>query len=444
MKLVPLSLPLLVLLVATSCVGLGCAADVPLGSLNQVDAVGAGGALGSGGAGSGGSHVDAALGTGGSSGGPPDAPMGTGGLAGQTGGQVGTGGVVASGGLPGTGGGTGIRCGTIAGLGCPTGTFCDLMACGTSSDAAGTCQPTGGGCTTEWVPVCGCDHQTYGNDCTRRAAGVSKASDGACGGGTGGKPGTGGNAVDGGVPGSGGKTGSGGATATGGMVTSIDGGTTNSACPYECRTDSSGVTGWYSGSTLVCAANCTACVASCSVVGTKSEGCYASCSPGSTAPAGCNGVSSADLIAYKACGGSYPTAYLQWEAPGGVAGTGPAVVVSAAGWADTWDNVQGFSPETPPSSATGTYALTRIQTDDLFSRLASVNVSALPHPMSISFHEAYPRLYFRLCQDCAATTLQYNSSQQLAPEMEAVWAWFDTLLGANATSNPRVWCNWSS
>jgi hypothetical protein len=168
---------------------------------------------------------------------------------------------------------------------------------------------------------------------------------------------------------------------------------------------------------------------------------------------GCDGVTYSNDCARRlkgtlkfadgACGTSaiYPTAYLSWEAPGGNAGTGPAIVVSGAGWADTWTNVLGFSPETPPSNATGSYTLTSAQTDPLFARLAAVDFTSLPHAAT-GFVECYPRLYFRLCTSCATTTLNYSIPAQLAPEMESVWAWFDQLLGSpTAQPNPRRYCD---
>jgi hypothetical protein len=237
-------------------------------------------------------------------------------------------------------------------------------------------------------------------------------------------------------------TGGSGGSGDSGVDSGTDSGVANPACAYECRTDGSGVTGWYSGNSLVCAADCTGCAASCSAVGTRSEGCYAACPTGSSS-GGCHD-SSSNLIEFKNCGQSYPDAYLAWDAPGGVAGTGPAVVVSGKGWADTWDSVAGFcldSPETPPSNATGTYTLTKTQTDDLFSRLAAVNVSSLPHSSSLNY-ECYPVLYFRLCEGCATTTLEYHVPQQLEPEMDPVWLWFDQLLTASANTNPRNWCDW--
>jgi len=445
-----------------------CGDDVPLGT-KSLDAAlpGTGG-----GTSLGGSMADAAFGTGGALGGGggtvvADAPIATGGVVTRTGGQIGSGGVpgtggrVGSGGATSTGGSTGRVCGTIAGLACSAGEFCDFTppGCGRVPDGDGICRPTGAGlgCIASYDPVCGCDGKTYPNDCERMVAGVPKLADGACGGGTGGRTGTGGIIMDGGAPGSGGRTGSGGiimdggAPGSGGMTGK--GGATGFGGSDQCGGPSS----------VTCSPGMFCDLASdCGQVADAIGKCVLSgpnvvCGASYAPVCGCDGKTYSNDCVRAAAGmlkasdgacaprdggaQAYPTAYLAWQAPGGIAGVGPAIVVSGKGWAVAWQRTYAFSPETPPSDPAESHTLTSEQTDDLFARLAAINMSSLPHDYA-THSECYPNVYFRFCEGCTATTLKYGEPPQIAPEFDPVWVWFDQLLGSSSLTHPYTYCNW--
>lgn len=78
--------------------------------------------------------------------------------------------------------GTVETCGGIAGLTCDAGQWCDYpedTMCG-AFDMLGECKPRPEGCPDVYMPVCGCDGSTHGNECEAHAAGVDVLHEGTC------------------------------------------------------------------------------------------------------------------------------------------------------------------------------------------------------------------------------------------------------------------------
>lgn len=116
-----------------------------------------------------------------------EAACGAGGAGGAGPGGSGSGGSGAgghggNGGSGGAGGATGQTCSSEPPIACPGGQICDEDSpnrCSAGSEL-GHCIVMPGACTTIYAPVCGCDNQTYSNDCERQRARIQLGHTGAC------------------------------------------------------------------------------------------------------------------------------------------------------------------------------------------------------------------------------------------------------------------------
>jgi hypothetical protein len=82
--------------------------------------------------------------------------------------------VAGGGGSGGSGGGVGSGCATNNN--CDAAEYCNLENC----TAPGVCEARPTLCPNVFMPVCGCDGETYSNGCEAAAAGVAVASEGEC------------------------------------------------------------------------------------------------------------------------------------------------------------------------------------------------------------------------------------------------------------------------
>ncbi len=129
-------------------------------------------------------------------------------------------------------------------------------------------------------------------------------------------------------------------------------------------------------------------------------------------------------------------AVMAWESPGGAAGWGPGLRAHGNGTIELWGMTGAVPLDTTSQPPDHTMTFSIDEMDRLFALWASSSLDALPHPPT-SFNECYPAVSVRLCATCAVQRIGYSAPRDLLPEMNAVWDWFDSRLGAES---PRRYC----
>jgi hypothetical protein len=128
-----------------------------------------------------------------------------------------------------------------------------------------------------------------------------------------------------------------------------------------------------------------------------------------------------------------PGARFFWSDSEGFTGAGGAIEVLSSGVVHGWG--LGTDSSGRPPDFTGSVSVAAAA--DLFARVAAVDLAALPHGADTAECEVSGLVL--PCASCTEQDLDYNTADQVTPEMDDVWAWFNANASLVAYS-PAAYC----